>query len=161
MVPRCISRRWCRILLRICDLRRHCVLSGVSRLQALYRVVVGGRGAHGPRARWHRFAQAETRRLSRRTHGTGHPVAHYSSRTEPENRRQVGRLTTVKTAGAAESKHIPILSVRVRVRLPRSRAAHGHLKFRAPPQRGHARPPARRNRSHLHQLDELRISVKI
>ena len=161
MLPRCISRRRCRIWHRIGDHSRCCAFSAIQRLQALSRVVVGGRVAHGPRAPSHRVAQVETRRLGRRTQETGQPVPNYGRKTVLSRRCQTWRLTTVKTVRAVESKHIPILRVRVRVRLPRSRAAHGHLKFCPPPKRGHAPRRARSNRYHLHQLDELRISVKI
>ena len=143
------------------DQSRCCAFSAILRLQAFYRVVVADRVVHGPRAPWHRIAQVETRRLSRRTHATGQPVPQYGRKTVLSRHCQTSRLTRVKTAGAARSKHIPILRIRIRVRLPRSRVAHGRLKFWPPPKRGHARRPGRSNRYHRHQVDELRISVKI
>ena len=161
MLPRCISRRECRISPRIGDRSRCCACSALLRLQALYRVVVDRGVVHGPRAPAHRVAQVETRRLSRRTHATEQPVPHYGRNTVRSMHGQTWRLTRGKTAGAAESKHIPILRVRSRVRLPRSRAAHGHLKFRPPPKHGDVPRRAHSNRYRLHQLDELRISVKI
>ena len=161
MLPRCISRRECRISPRIGDRSRCCACSALLRLQALYRVVVDRGVVHGPRAPTHRVAQVETRRLSRRTHATEQPVPHYGRNTVRSMHGQTWRLTRGKTAGAAESKHIPILRVRRRVRLPRSRAAHGHLKFRPPPKHGDVPRRAHSNRYHLHQLDELRISVQI
>ena len=161
MLPRCISRRGCRISPRIGDHSRWCACSALLRLHAIYRVCVAGRVVHGPRAPAHRVAQVETRRLRRRTHETEQPLPPYGRNTVRSSHGQTWRLTRGKTAGAAESKHIPILRVRSRVRLPRSRAAHGHLKFRPPPKHGDVPRRAHSNRYHLHQFDELRISVQI